>query len=71
MRVTLGGLFVIVRGALLQESIISVLAVLVGREVADRFGRLGSKFKGSGGTAALEVVRAAVDEAPVGHDAGW
>lgn len=70
MRVTLGGLSAIVRGALLQESIISDLADVVGQEDADRFGRLGSKFK-AGGATAVEGVRAAVGEAPPGHDAGW
>lgn len=70
MRVTLGGLAAIVRGVLLRESIMSDLAELVGGEEADRFGRLGSKFK-AGGAAAVEVVRAAVGDAPSGHDAGW
>jgi hypothetical protein len=70
MRVTVNGLAAIVRGVLLRESIMSDLADLVGGEEADRFGRLGSKFKASGPTA-VEGVRNAIGDAPSGHDAGW
>lgn len=70
MRVTVNGLAAIVRRVLLRESIMSDLADLVGGEEAERFGRLGSKFK-AGGPAAVEGVRIALGEAPSGHDAGW
>jgi len=55
MRDTLNGLAAIVRATLLRESIMSGLAGLVGDELADRFGALGSRFR-AGGAAALDGV---------------